>query len=306
MAGAAETFPLVPRYRLVGLSFGGMRSARRGIGDDVAGSREYRPGDDVDLIDWNASARRSSARATDEFVVRQTFADEAPRVVVLCDRRPAMAHFAPPLPWLDKAAALRETCRVICSSASSSRGLVGYLDLGDGEPFWRPPKSDRELWEIEERQLKAPFRAPADSIERGLDHLSQHRTGLPSGSFVFVLSDFLAPPPEEAWHRALGRRWDVVPVVIQDPVWEQSFPDVGRLVVPYLDPSGGGIAHVRLTRREASAKRTANEARLESLLAGLAGLGLDPVLVSSSEPAPILDGFVAWAADRFDRRGGPW
>ena len=70
MPGADLTFPLVPRRRLIGLSFGGMHSARRGTGSDVAGSRPYRPGDDVDSIDWAASARLSSVRDSDEFVVR--------------------------------------------------------------------------------------------------------------------------------------------------------------------------------------------------------------------------------------------
>ena len=62
---ATDVFPLVPRRRLVGLSFGGMHSARRGSGSDVAGSRPYQPGDDIRAIDWGASARLSSARAAD-------------------------------------------------------------------------------------------------------------------------------------------------------------------------------------------------------------------------------------------------
>ena len=41
-------------------------------------------------MDWAASARLSAARGTDEFIVRERFADEAPRVVVLVDRRPSM------------------------------------------------------------------------------------------------------------------------------------------------------------------------------------------------------------------------
>ncbi|MGH3048934.1 MAG: DUF58 domain-containing protein, partial [Gaiellaceae bacterium] len=83
---AAGTFPLVPRRRVIGLAFGGVRSVRRGSGSDVAGSREYRPGDSVSWIDWAASARLSAARGDDEFVVRELYADEAPRVVVLADR----------------------------------------------------------------------------------------------------------------------------------------------------------------------------------------------------------------------------
>src|SRR5882672_10612843 len=99
------TFPLVPRRRLIGLAFGSVRSARRGLGSDVAGSRPYHPGDDVDSIDWNASAKLSAARFSDEFIVRERFAEEAPRVVVVADRRPAMQLFPPELPWLSKPAA---------------------------------------------------------------------------------------------------------------------------------------------------------------------------------------------------------
>src|SRR6516164_1745036 len=103
---AAATFPLVPRRRVIGLAFGGMRSARRGLGSDVAGSRPYHPGDDIDTIDWNASARLSAARGTDEFIVREDFADESPRVVVVCDRRPELAVGAPPAGRFRKAVAL--------------------------------------------------------------------------------------------------------------------------------------------------------------------------------------------------------
>src|SRR6185312_5469067 len=102
-----QPFPLVPRRRLAGLPFGASLSLHRGRGADVAGSRPYRRGDPLATIDWRASARLSTARGDDEFVVRERFADEAPRVVVLCDRRPSMALYPPPLPWLDKPAAAR-------------------------------------------------------------------------------------------------------------------------------------------------------------------------------------------------------
>ena len=78
---------------MLGLPFGGLHSLRRGHGSDIAGSRPYEPGDDIDKIDWAASARLSLARGSEEFVVREHYAEEAPRVVVLCDRRPSMALF---------------------------------------------------------------------------------------------------------------------------------------------------------------------------------------------------------------------
>ena len=107
----AAVFPLVPRRRVIGLAFGGVRSARRGIGSDVASTREYHPGDDVGWMDWAASAKLSAARGDDEFIVRERFADEAPRVVVLCDRRPSMSIRASQL--------RRSTSRGRCSRPSS-------------------------------------------------------------------------------------------------------------------------------------------------------------------------------------------
>src|SRR5918994_5999474 len=131
------TFPLVPRRRLIGLAFGAVRSVRRGMGSDVASSRPYQPGDDVDTIDWNASARLSSARGTDEFVVREKFAEEAPRVVVVADRRPEMDVFPSWLPWLSKPNAMLHATVVLFDSAIASRGIAGYLDFAEGEAFWR-------------------------------------------------------------------------------------------------------------------------------------------------------------------------
>ena len=127
---------------MVGLAFGGVRSARRGIGSDVASTREYHPGDDVAWMDWAASARLSAARGTDEFVVRERFADEAPRVVVLCDRRPSMSIPASDFRPLDKPGALLTALDLIGASARAARSLTGYLDFADGEPFWRPPRTE--------------------------------------------------------------------------------------------------------------------------------------------------------------------
>ena len=102
MSTVEQIFPLVPRRPLLGVSYAAMRSARRGVGTDVAGSRAYRPGDNVDTIDWAASAKLSSALGIDEFIVRERYSEEAPGVVVLADRRPSMALYGDPFPWLRK------------------------------------------------------------------------------------------------------------------------------------------------------------------------------------------------------------
>ena len=136
---AAElTFPLVPRWRPVGSAFGRLRAARRGIGSSVAGTRPYRPGDDPSLIDWKLSARLSSLRGEADFVVREDFADEAPRLVVLADRSPSMSLYPAELPWLSKPAALEAVWRVVSTTATRELGLAGYLDTADGEGWFAP------------------------------------------------------------------------------------------------------------------------------------------------------------------------
>ena len=122
----AATFELVPRGRIVGLAFGAMHSVRRGAGSDVAGSRTYVPGDDVKAINWGASARLSAARGSDEFVLRERYAEEAPRVVVVCDRRPEMQLFPRGFPWLRKVEAQRAAIELIRESTVEAHGFSAF------------------------------------------------------------------------------------------------------------------------------------------------------------------------------------
>ena len=157
MIGSSLTFPLVSRRRLIGLAFGSMHGARRGSGSDIAGSRPYVPGDDPHRIDWAASGRLSAARATDEFVVREYFADEAPRAVVCVDRRPAMALCPPGMPFLHKDAAAAVALELIEDSVAESRGLIGLLETDgrEGVVGWCPPASGRRTLATVDHELHA-------------------------------------------------------------------------------------------------------------------------------------------------------
>jgi uncharacterized protein (DUF58 family) len=297
--GERRTFPLVPRRRLSGLPFGDLPSRRRGLGSDIIGARRYEPGDPVASIDWFASARLSSATGGDEFVVRQRAADEAPRVAIVVDRRPAMGLYPAPLPWLSKRDALREAAAAIAASAAAARADLASLDYADGGDSWLPPGRRGRAWQIAERQGgETSFRAPDDNLERALAFLAQRRAEVPRGAFVFVISDFLAGPSAEAWQRAVARGWDLVPVVIQDPVWERAFPDVAGVAVRVADPRTGGTSLVRLSRRQVRRRRAANEERYRALIGELQSFGLQPVAIESSDPATVDAAFVEWAEQR--------
>ncbi len=300
-------FELVPRGRIVGLSFGAMRSVRRGTGSDVAGSRVYHPGDDVKAIDWAASARLSSARGNDEFVLRERYAEEAPRVVVICDRRPEMRLFPAPLPWLRKPDAQRSAVELIRASTVEAHGFVGYLDFGDGEgePFWLAPQS-QSLWEYEEREdVRARYDAPRDNLAAAFEFLTAHPRTVPAGTFIFVISDFLEPPPPETWIRALEHRWDVVPIVLQDPLWERSFPQVETFVLP-VATVGGEVEEVWLRGDEVAARKRAHEERWERLLTGFLRTDLEPVLIGSNDESEVLRAFLDWSEARQASAGDGW
>ena len=296
------SFPLVPRRRLIGLAFGSAHSAKRGKGSDVASSRQYQPGDDVDAIDWAASAKLSAAHGTDEFIVRERYAEEAPRVVLVCDRRPAMALYPNGYPWLSKPTVMLEAGSMIADSTAKARGLIGYLDFangqdgnGNGPPFWRPPHGQTDFWRVKESHLLWPqYLAPEDNLRRAFEFLAPMRRALPAGTFVFILSDFLNMPSADTWSLIVELPWELVPIVIQDPVWEQSFPDVSSVVVPMAEPTSGKVRLVRLTRREARERRAANEERTRAAIGTLNGLGLEPIVLTTTDRNQIYSSFLEW------------
>jgi uncharacterized protein DUF58 len=256
--------PLLPRRRIVGLPFGDARSARRGGRSDPIGSRPYQPGDDLRLLDRHATARLSSVGDGDVLIVREHLADERVGVGLSIDPSPTMALHPPGLPWLHKPSVVAEVERVITASARRKRSPLVRFGA-----------------------LAVDGRIPA----------------LGSGSIVFVVSDFLTFPPDEAWADAAARSWDVVPIVVQDRTWEQSFPAIGGVSVPVADV-GGAVRTVRLSRREAGARREANEARFAGIVSALEDLGLEPIVLETADPEAIFEALLLWAAGR--RNGVAW
>jgi Protein of unknown function DUF58 len=256
--------PLLPRRRVVGLPYGDVRSVRRGGHADPVGSRLYRPGDDLRLIDRHATARLSSVGDGDVLIVREHRAEERLGVGLVVDQSPTMALHPPGLPWLHKPAVVAEVDRVITASARRKRTELVRLDEF---PPSRPPRR------------------------------------LGESSIVFLVSDFLAFPGDEAWADAAARSWDVVPVVVQDGLWERSFPDIAGVTVPLADLDGN-VRPVRLSAAEAAARREANEARFAEIVGRLEDLGLEPVVLDTADPDAIFDALLGWADSR--RNGMAW
>ena len=297
-----RAFPLVPRHRKTGVAYGTQRSRRRGHGAEIVGIRPYRPGDRMEWIDWHASARESLVKDDDIFVVRQFYAETAPRVIIVVDRRPSMGLYEPGLPWLSKPTVLREAMSAILTAARAARAYVGYLDFtgtpspGEASPRWIAPHRESTTRIL--RWLEHGYDAPGNSLELAIDYLLGLRSDIPDGAFVFVVSDFLQPGSDHLWSRASARGWDLVPVIVQDPTWEQSFPQLQGQLVPVTDPGTGKTASVRLTAGEAEGRRAANAQRLDDLVTTFRKVQFDPVLLGTSDPSEIDTAFINWAARR--------
>ncbi len=274
-----------------------MRSRRRGPGLDVAGARPYRDGDDARAIDHRASARLSSARGDDQLVVREYLTEESARVIVAVDRSPSMALFPPGLPWLSKPTAVLEALRVILGSAGDAHCPVGLLDCRSPRS-WLPPDGRASDEALLERASRPTFDAPLGALDEAITETLQIERGLHGGTFTFILSDFINPPSSVVWDAMLSRRWDVVPVVMQDPVWERSFPAVAGMLLAVADPETGVTRNVRLNQADVTERRAANEARLDGLRGRFESRGLDHVDVSSADPAEVLASFSNWALGR--------
>lgn len=288
------TFPA--RRRISGAQLGEAQSARRGRSADVASSRSYQPGDDPRAIDWRGSARISAMRGRDEFLVREFFSEETPLAAILVDRSPSMT-VPVPKPFLDKSQAAAVCAQVIADSALQQRSSFAYLEQTGETAFrWSPPaaRSGRSLLDQWVVNPQTSGSCPLNLIIE----LVRYRTHLPAGALVFVLSDFLDGIEDEIWPLVAACEWELVPVVIQDPVWEQTFPlDAAGLVLPL---AGGEAA--RITKTEAARLKAANEQRLAALVDQFVGHGFQPVVTGTTVSADVARTFQAWADQIVPRR----
>jgi len=244
---------LTIRRRLDGLLRGQYAGLLPGAGTEIAGSREYRPGEDeVRRMDWAVTARTGLPH------VRETIADRELTVWVLVDATPSM----------DFGTAQMEKREL----ATSAVAAVGFLTAGHGNRLGAqvlspvgvrrfPARTGRaHLLGLLRALLAFPRGEPgsAPSLADSLDGLGRalRRRGL-----VVVVSDFL----DEGWEpslRRLASRHQVIAVEVVDPR-ELTLPNVGVLTV--VDPETGrrrevATASRRVRERYAAAAAAHQEA----------------------------------------------
>ena len=204
---------------LVNDFFGGeYHSVFKGRGMTFSEVREYQPGDDIRLIDWNVTARSGNP-----FI--KVFEEERELTVFLIVDISASGAFGSELHLKKNISA--EIASVLGFSAIKNNDKVGLILFSNDVVKYVPPKKGKShvLRVIRELLYTKP-RGQGTSIKNALDFLmkvSKRRC------VVFLLSDFL---DDKYWDsiRITNRKHDLIGINIYDP-YEVVFPDIGMIKV---------------------------------------------------------------------------
>ncbi len=241
---------------------GRYRSAFRGQGLEFAETREYVPGDDVRVIDWNVTAR-----AGKPFI--KTFCEERERSILIALDVSASTLFGSKASRLETSVEIAAT---LAFSALKSNDKIGLLTFSDGVRSFFPPRKGKNhaLRLIREAASVSPAPGPTD-LEATLDFIA--RT-LKRRTTVFILSDFFAPNVGSVLFRRRDRL-ELVAISISEPV-ENAFPDLG--FVTLRDPETGATLEIdsgskrvraaiceRLTNRRQALAARLKEARVDTI-----------------------------------------
>ena len=218
---------------------GTYRSVFRGSGLEFEEVREYEPGDDIRSIDWNVTARMGTP------YIKKYREDRELNIFLAVDISASS--------WFGSVAQSKrdlgaEVAALLALTAMENNDRVGLLRFAAGMQEWLPSRRGREhlLRVIRELLFAEPRRERTElsAAARFLTNVTKKR------SVVFLVSDFIDVGIDESM-RMLGRKHDVIAVVLTDPR-ELELPDVG--VVALEDAETGAATYVDTSSRRLRAE----------------------------------------------------
>jgi len=263
--------------RLVNDLFGGeYHSVFKGQGMEFEEVREYLPGDDIRLIDWNVTARAGTP-----FIKK--FREERELLVMLLVDLSASGHFGTVARAKNQVAA--ETAAILAFSAIKNNDKVGMIVFTDQIELFIPPKKGRShvLRLIREILYFTPQHT-GTSIAQALEFFGRVTR---RKSVAFLISDFL----DRGWERPVSiahRRHDLIAVQVEDPR-ERAWVDVGlieledfetgrRQMIDTSDPTARRSFERTVASSEARRKRFFDSIRLDAVTVATDGSSADSLI----------------------------
>ncbi|HUB66159.1 MAG TPA: DUF58 domain-containing protein [Candidatus Methylacidiphilales bacterium] len=254
---------------------GEYHSVFKGRGMDFDEVREYSPGDEVRLIDWNVTARTGTP-----FIKK--LREERELTIVLAVDVSASGKFGSRSQSKRELAA--EVASVLAFSAIRNRDKVGLLLFSDEIEQFIPPNKGRQhvLRVIREILFCAPQRRGTD-VASALDFCNDV---LRRRAVIFLISDFIESAEAFARLRRMlrltNKRHDLVLLHLRDR-HEEELPAVGLLTLE--DPETGEIIEVNSNdRRVRNAFSLLAKERMEQFRRAARQAGVDTLELRTGEP----------------------
>jgi uncharacterized protein (DUF58 family) len=197
---------------------GEYHSVFKGQGMEFDEVREYVPGDDIRLIDWNVTARTSVPHI-------KKLVEERELTVMLMVDASGSGRFGSVNRFKNELAA--ELCAVLAFSAIKNNDKVGLIIFTDQVELFVPPEKGRRhvLRVIREVMYYTP-KGHGTNIEEALHYMNGV---VKRRAVAFLVSDFMDENYESPL-RIAGRRHDLIAVTVTDPR-EEELPNIGLINV---------------------------------------------------------------------------
>ena len=220
---------------LVNDLFGGeYHSVFKGRGMAFSEVREYQPGDDIRLIDWNVTARNGSP-----FI--KIFEEERELTVYLLVDISKSGEFGSQNQLKLEFGA--EIASVLGFSAIKNNDKVGLiLFSNDIEKYVVPKKGKSHVLRVIRELLYNTPKGNKTSIKNALDYLLKVAK---RKSVIFLISDFI---DDDYWAslKVVNRKHDLIGIRLFDPA-EKLLPDIG--VIKVRDPESGSSFWIDTSNR---------------------------------------------------------
>lgn len=252
---------------------GAYHSVFRGRGMDFEEVREYQPGDDVRLIDWNVTARTGVPH------IKKYREERELSMMVLVDVSASDQLGSGVQSKKELAAEVASTLAFSASQNGDKVGLLLYTDVV--ESFIPPRKGRAHVFRIIREILYYRPAHRGTSLRAALKVLN---LVMARPAVVFVVSDFLDQGYEKAL-RVTNQKHDVIAVTIFDRR-ELELPDVGFITLE--DAESGEVVEVN-TSDPALRRRFAEEAGAQRAerRKWLKRTGLDVIEMETGQPYQI-------------------
>lgn len=201
---------------------GEYQSAFKGRGMTFSEVREYQPGDDIRLIDWNVTARFNHP-----FI--KVFAEERELTVILMIDVSGSEFFGTRSQL--KKDLITEISALISFSAIANNDKIGVILFSSQVEKFIPPKKGRtHILRIIRELIDFEPQYKGTNLSNALEFLSN---AIKKRSIVFILSDFLANDNFENPLSIANKKHDTIAIQIMDRN-EKELPNLG--IVDVFDP----------------------------------------------------------------------